>query len=111
MNEIICQAIQEKRLLSFSYKGHNRVAEPHTHGVSTANNECLRCYQVSGGSVSGKVPDWKMMTTNKINGLSITDIHLTIHVMVIKKMIVAWTEYIANCNGCKHSANWFHVYI
>ncbi len=73
MNEIICQAIQEKRLLSFTYKGHNRVVEPHTHGVSTANNECLRCYQVSGGSVSGKVPDWKMMTTNNINGLLITD--------------------------------------
>lgn len=73
MIEIICQAIREKRLLSFSYKGHNRVVEPHAHGVSTANNECLRCYQVSGGSVTGKVPGWKMMTTNRINGLSITD--------------------------------------
>ncbi|MEW8030188.1 MAG: hypothetical protein AB2792_07670 [Candidatus Thiodiazotropha sp.] len=73
MNEIICKAIQEKRLLSFTYKGYRRVVEPHTHGISTANNECLRCYQVSGGSVSGRVPDWKMMTTNNIDGLTISD--------------------------------------
>ena len=72
MNNTICQAIQEMKLLTFNYNGHHRTVEPHAYGISTAGNECLRCYQVSGGSSSGKVPDWKMMTTDNIIGLSLS---------------------------------------
>lgn len=72
MNQTICTAIKEKKLLSFHYNGHNRVVEPHAHGISTAGNNCLRCYQVSGGSSSGKVPGWKMITTDNITGLTVS---------------------------------------
>lgn len=70
MNQLICQAIREKRVLSFSYDGYPRVVEPHCHGVSTAGNSVLRCYQTSGGSSSGTVPGWHMMKTDKIIGLA-----------------------------------------
>jgi len=70
MNQLICQAIREKRVLSFSYDGYPRVVEPHCHGVSTAGNSVLRCYQISGGSSSGTVPGWHMMKTDKIIGLT-----------------------------------------
>jgi hypothetical protein len=72
MNATICEAIKEKKLLTFTYDGLARTVEPHAHGISTAGNECLRCYQVAGGSSSGKVPDWKMMTTDNITGLSVS---------------------------------------
>ena len=72
MNQLIVKAVKEKLLLSFTYNGHLRTVEPHAYGISIAGNECLRCYQVSGGSSSGKVPDWKMMTTDKITGLSLS---------------------------------------
>jgi len=73
MNTLICQAINEMKVLTFYYNGHQRVVEPHAHGLSTAGNEVMRCYQIRGGSVSGNVPAWKMMTTNKISSLSISE--------------------------------------
>ena len=72
MNATICQAIQEMKLLTFIYDGHHRTVEPHAHGISTAGNLCLRCYQVAGGSASGNMPDWKMMLTDKITGLTLS---------------------------------------
>ena len=72
MNNIIVTAIKEKKCLSFTYEGYPRVVEPHCYGLTTAGNEALRCYQVRGGSSSGKVPDWKMMTTDNITGLTLS---------------------------------------
>ena len=50
MNGVICQAIQEKRILTFEYDGYPRIVEPHAHGVTSKGNEALRCYQTAGGS-------------------------------------------------------------
>ena len=72
MNLTICKAIQEMKLLTFNYNGYERTVEPHAHGISTAGNECLRCYQVAGGSSSGTMPGWKMMTTDSITGVSLS---------------------------------------
>ncbi len=72
MNQTIVTAIKEKRLLSFTYDGYARVVEPHCYGITTAGNEAIRCYQVRGGSSSGKVPDWRMMTIDSIRGLTLT---------------------------------------
>ena len=54
------------------YDGYPRTVEPHCYGESRAGNELLRCYQVAGGSSSGNVPDWKLMTVDKISGLALT---------------------------------------
>ena len=72
MNNVICQAIRERKILSFTYDDFPRVVEPHCYGVSTAGNSALRCYQTSGGSSSGKVPGWHMMKTDKIIGLTVS---------------------------------------
>ncbi len=72
MNQTICEAIKKMKILSFTYNGHERTVEPHAHGVTTAGNECLRCYQVAGGSSSGKVPDWKLMTADKMSDLQMS---------------------------------------
>jgi hypothetical protein len=72
MNQLICQAIRERKVITFSYDGYPRTAEPHCHGVTTAGNEAIRCYQTAGGSSSGTVPGWHMMTTSKIIGLTLS---------------------------------------
>jgi hypothetical protein len=53
MNPIICQAIRGRDVLTFYYDGHFRKVEPHAYGITTANNEALRCYQILGSSRGG----------------------------------------------------------
>lgn len=72
MHQTIIKAIREKKVLSFTYDGYHRVVEPHCFGLTRAGNKALRCYQVRGGSSSGKLPDWKMMTIDKITALTMT---------------------------------------
>ncbi len=50
MNQTIINAIQERLLLTFNYKGKTRVVEPHTYGVQHNGNESLSAWQLSGGS-------------------------------------------------------------
>ncbi len=73
MDAKICSAISGRRVLSFSYRGHHRVVEPHAHGVSKAGNDVLRCFQISGTSESGDPVDWKLMLVEEIVSLSILE--------------------------------------
>lgn len=50
MNQTIINAIEERLLLTFNYKGKTRVVEPHTYGVQHNGNESLSAWQLSGGS-------------------------------------------------------------
>lgn len=68
---IIREAISKMKRIEFYYDGGLRVVEPHCLGVTTAGNPALRGYQVSGYSVSGKVPDWHLFVLSKISNLSI----------------------------------------
>lgn len=61
MNETICTAIREKRILELRYHGYSRLVEPHIYGEDKHGNEVLRCYQVAGGSESGERAGWKML--------------------------------------------------
>lgn len=72
MNPTICRAIDSRAVIEFSYGGGHRVVEPHAHGISTAGNEVLRGYQVSGYSSSGNSPSWRLFDVSKITGLTVT---------------------------------------
>jgi hypothetical protein len=50
---LICQAIQQRQLLEFDYKGKRRVVAPYCHGFSSKDSEVLRAIQVRGESSSG----------------------------------------------------------
>jgi hypothetical protein len=58
-------ALQQQRCLELRYDGFTRLVEVHAVGVSTAGNDCMRVFQVEGGSVSGERQGWKMMTFDK----------------------------------------------
>lgn len=72
MHQNICGAINEKRLVEFSYDGYHRQVEPYKLGETTAGNRVLTGYQVAGESSSGNVPGFKMFDITKIWSLSTT---------------------------------------
>jgi hypothetical protein len=69
MNNIISQAILERRLLELRYSGYCRVVEPHAYGLSAEGDELLRCFQVSGGSESGESVGWKLLKVREVFSL------------------------------------------
>lgn len=70
----ICTAIQEKRLVSFSYDGHSRVVVPAAHGPhKTTGNSVFRGYQIRGTSGSRAVPLWDLFLEDKAVGLTVLD--------------------------------------
>ncbi len=71
MNQSIIHAIREMKLISLTYKGTDRVVEPHAYGVSAKGNELLRCYQIHGGHTSTKAHDWDLLTISKIENLNV----------------------------------------
>lgn len=71
MNDLIFQAIKERRLLEFIYDGGRRVVEPHCYGVSTAGNPSLRAFQVVGQSLSGNPIAMKMFNLSKASNFKI----------------------------------------
>lgn len=73
MNQTIIQAIQGKQVIELRYHGYSRIVEPHAHGINHKNHQLLRCYQVSGGSVSGESPGWKLLLLSDIQAMIVTD--------------------------------------
>jgi predicted DNA-binding transcriptional regulator YafY len=70
----IQRAIEEKRLLSFTYSRYPRTVEPHVLGVIDHKKQLL-AYQVGGSSSGGpgSLPDWRKFDLPKIGGLTVLD--------------------------------------
>jgi len=75
VNHLICDAIHNRNILTFSYDGHYRMVEPHAYGLSRKRSEVLRCYQIGGTSRYSKVPEWKLMKVPLIKFLAVTEQH------------------------------------
>lgn len=71
MLDTIINAINNKSVLSFTYKGIARVVEPHAVGESTAGNNVLRCFQTKGDHKKQE-HDWNLCTVAKIQNLTLT---------------------------------------
>jgi len=59
LDRLLRKAIEEKRLLRFSYKGQERIAEPHDYGIQKGIVR-LFCYQLGGKSQS-RIPGWRLV--------------------------------------------------
>lgn len=74
MNKDICEAIGNKSIIEFFYKGYKRVVEPHCYGIhKSTNNEALYAYQVGGYSSSGKKPPWRLYIISEMSEIVVTD--------------------------------------
>lgn len=68
--DVLAQAIEERRVVTFTYDGFLRVVEPFLLGTTTAGRPALRGYQTKGGSKSGTVPGWHLFSLDKIGGIA-----------------------------------------
>ena len=65
-------AIDNRRVVQFTYDGHRRVVEPFLLGVTTAGKPALRGYQTAGTSKTGTVPAWHLFSLSKISAIEVT---------------------------------------
>lgn len=71
MDEMIREAISEKKLVSFDYDNFHRIAELHVYGRQSDKNGVL-AYQIGGQSSKGDL-GWKIMYVNKITNMKVLD--------------------------------------
>lgn len=72
MDQIIRQAISEKRLVEFSYQGFQRIAEIHVYGIKGGIHQIL-AYQTRGQSKSGRLPNWRRVNLREVVGICLLD--------------------------------------
>jgi hypothetical protein len=71
MQDVICQAIREKRLLELHYDGQTYRVAPHIYGIDAAGDELLSCYHVWGGT-DGEPAGWKSFRLVEVSHLALT---------------------------------------
>jgi len=67
MNQF-CDAIRDRRIITFRYKGTVRTAEPHLVGYNSDGDLTLSAWQLSGGSGQG----FRDYHVKKVSGLTIS---------------------------------------
>lgn len=74
MNGIICEAIDKKRLLQFSYDELTRIVEPHLFGrKTTTGNDVLSGFLVGGYTESDNKPYWRYFTVENMESVVMLD--------------------------------------
>lgn len=68
-DELIREAIRQKRLLQIEYKGRTRIVEPHDYGICKGSVKLL-AYQV-GGSSSARIPNWRWIEADQISAIEL----------------------------------------
>jgi predicted DNA-binding transcriptional regulator YafY len=71
--ERLVRAIQEHRLVGFTYQGRERVVEPHLLGLHEAGEPMLVAYQTAGTSRTGDVPGWRTFITTSMEDVTVLD--------------------------------------
>jgi hypothetical protein len=72
VDQRIVTAIEERRLIRFSYDGRSRIAEPHDYGVRNGAAQLL-VYQIGGESRSGGLPQWRLVKLSGVSGVELLD--------------------------------------
>jgi hypothetical protein len=71
-DQLLIEAIENRRLVSFILDGFRRVAEPHDYGIINGVAR-LFFYQIGGGSQSGRASGWRWGKLSKMSKLEILD--------------------------------------
>jgi len=90
MNQIIVDAINGKRRLSFIYNGRTRIVEPQCYGIGSKGTELLRVHQIQGG-----VQREPLFDVSQMRDLTALDQHFTQPGPNYKKNDTAMTTIIA----------------
>lgn len=68
MDALIRQAISDKRIVEFMYKGYPRIVELHIYGRKGGVLQVL-AYQIGGGSSKGGLPEWRRFDLPEMRNL------------------------------------------
>ena len=71
MNAMLCEAIKNKRIIMFTYKGKERIVEPYAYGIGHNHQDILKGFQTAGKS-DEEVPGWAIFPVSEIKELKIT---------------------------------------
>jgi hypothetical protein len=71
VDRLLREAIARRHLLRFSYKGNERIVEPHDYGIQNAVVRLL-CWQV-GGKSNGRIPGWRLIDVEGMEGCKMLD--------------------------------------
>ena len=71
MNPKLCEAVRNRRIMVFSYKGKDRVVEPYAYGTGHHHQEIIKGYQ-TGGKSENPLPGWGVFPISEIKDLKIT---------------------------------------
>lgn len=67
------QAIHERRLVQFSYRGGRRLVEPHMVAHNEAGSIVLSGWFVSGSSLTGEGPGWRAYLPAEMSHVVVLD--------------------------------------
>ena len=71
MDEMIREAMSERRLMSFDYDGFHRIAEPHVYGRKNDGNGILA--KQTGGESSQEELGWRRMYLRDMTNMKVLD--------------------------------------
>jgi len=71
VEELLRQALSERRVVQFKYHGYSRRVEPHALGRVTGDRPALLGWQASGGSASEPPPGWRTFVVTDIKSLKL----------------------------------------
>ncbi|MBX9904235.1 MAG: WYL domain-containing protein [Burkholderiales bacterium] len=72
MQNDICQAIEKRRVISFSYKSGERTVEPHMVAFSKTGKLVLSAWFLQGGSESKEGPGWRTYALDEMSRLTVS---------------------------------------
>lgn len=74
MREQLTAAIEQRKIVEFTYQGHPRVVQPAAYGMGNRKRkETLHGYQFGGSSQRGFLPHWRNFHVEGITGLVVKD--------------------------------------
>lgn len=72
IERVVRIAIRRKLVVRFSYRGLERVCEPHVLGITNGTKQVL-CWQSAGGSRRGGIPHWRRFDLGGISSFQFTE--------------------------------------
>jgi hypothetical protein len=73
LDELIRQAIAERRVVGFRYNGQRRMGEPHLYGKSNGQPTVL-IYQTGGSFMGGPYPTWRRCDIKAITRFALSTV-------------------------------------
>jgi hypothetical protein len=74
MREQLTTAIEQRKIVTFTYQGQPRRVQPAAFGIGNRKQkETLHAYQVGGGSQRGGIPHWRNFHVEQMSDVAVLD--------------------------------------